>query len=682
MAEKSDPQRDRSRLMFRLSLILIVTTFLAFVPTLKNDFVNYDDDIFILQNRHLRAGLTAQGVRWALTDRPPGDSHPLTSLSFLLDYQLYGLNPTGFHLSTANVWLLFWLLARLTGSVWRSALVAAFFGLHPLRVESVAWALGRKDVLSTFFWMLALWAYVWYVANPQPRRYLFVGLALVLGLMAKSMLVTLPCVLLLLDYWPLGRFQPGASKTSRLGDQETRRPGDKKNTTSIPLFPGLLVSRSPCLPLSRLIYEKLPLVGVISVFSVITFMTERQAGTLIELQRMSLGIRVGNALVSYCTYLAKTIWPMRLAAFYPHPLDTLPVVEVIGAAVLVAAISALVLWQARRRPFWSVGWFWFLGTLFPVIGIVQYGGAALADRYSYIPHIGLFMAAVWGFGDLLANRKILRLSLPVLLLIGSIFLTARQARVWRDSGTLWEHALQVTSHNALAHQNLGAFLQQQGKLTLASDHYRAALQISPQLGDAYRNLGECYFQWGRETEALDCYRAALAINPRSTDVHNHLGELLFKQGDLRQAADHFGAALTLDPDSTVAHINLGAVVFHQGDTEGAIQHYRAALEIDPDSAEAYSNLGEISFRQGRLPEAIQHFRAALKTNPKLAGAENNLGAVLLQQGKWQEAEPHFRAALKIDPSLVSAHANLGFILQAQGRLEEAGLHFTVAAPTN
>ena len=529
-------------------------------------------------------------------------------------------------------------------------------------------------------WMLALLAYVRYVENPRLGRYLLVGITLVLGLMAKSMLVTLPGVLLLLDYWPLRRFQPGSLlPTSSLGTKHERsgepsRTLDDKSRSASKTYTVMSVS------LRYLIYEKLPLLGVVTAFSIITVLTQKQAGTLIGLQEVSLGRRLANAPISYAIYLGKTIWPMQLAVFYPHSLGALSSGQVIGAAALLAGISGLVLWQARRRPFLCVGWFWFLGTLVPVIGIVQFGGAALADRYTYIPHIGLFLAAVWGFEALFANRKRLFLVLPGLWLIGCMVLTWKQTLVWRNSGTLWEHALRVTSANALAHQNLGAFLQQQGKLALAADHYRAALQISPQLDDAYRNLGECYLQWGEKKEALDCYHAALAINPDSASTHNHLGELLFQQRNLQEAADHFRAALAFDSDSTVALINLGAVVFHQGDMDQAILHYGAALRIDPDSAEAHSNLGEVLLRKGRLEEAIKHFREALRLNPNLAGAENNLGAALLQQGKWQEAEPHLANALKIDPTLASAHANLGFVLETKARLQEVRFHFSPAPP--
>ena len=483
-ARKRLSSRDRILL---LGLALTLSTLVVYWQVQGHAFVTLDDYQYVVENPHVRHGLTPQGIVWAFTTGYASNWHPLTWLSHMLDCTLYGLNPKGHHLNSlllhlANTLLLFWVLRRMTAALWRSAFVAALFALHPLHVESVAWVAERKDLLSTLFWMMTVGAYARYVERPGLGRYLLTLLLFAFGLMAKPMLVTLPFVLLLLDYWPLGRRHLA--------------------------------------PL-RLIREKLPFFALTTISSIITFSVQKSWGAVIS--TLPLKDRIANALVSYVTYIGKTMWPVNLACFYPHPLDTLPRWQVGGSLLLLVGISIFVIRAGRRCPYLPVGWFWYLGTLVPVIGLVQVGAQAMADRYTYIPLIGLFLITAWTAAEVGSKRSRLRMSLWVGMLLPFLAVGSwLQAQSWRTSVTLFEHALAVTRNNQIAHNNLGNILARQGRFKEASYHLSAAVRLNPNHATSQNNLGSLFMQQGRLQEAIAHLSKAVQIDPEMQEARFNL----------------------------------------------------------------------------------------------------------------------------------------------------------------
>ena len=562
-------------------LILITAVLLVYWQVGDHEFINYDDNVYITDNAQVQKGLTSNGIIWAFTTSHTGNWHPLTWISHMLDCELYGLNPGGHHLTNvllhmANAILLFVVLRWMTGAIWRSGLVAALFALHPLHVESVAWAAERKDVLSTFFWMLTMVAYVHYVNRPGGKRYFLVLVTFFLGLMAKPMLVTLPFVLLLLDYWPLNRFKPRAV-TGSVEDQPLgfRSSGDDKS------------------PILKAVMEKTPLF-VMSLFScVFTVMAQQEAGAISTLEIVPFKLRIANGLVSFVAYMGKMVWPLDLAVFYPHPVSDLQIWKPVAAGLFLLIVSTVVLLVAQRCRYVLVGWLWYLGTLVPVIGLVQVGEQAMADRYTYVPLIGLFIVVVWGFADLAkgwrSRRWVVSVSAAVMvlaLMAGSWLQVAH----WKNSVKLFKHALDATSNNYVAHYNLGNALALQGKLTGAVSHYNKALQI----------------------------------NPNFAEAHNNLGNALALQGNLTGAISHYNKALQINPDHAEAHLNLAVGLDRQGKHQEAIQHYAEVLRISPHDAQSHNNLGVALAEQGRLKEAVAHFTEALRIDPNFKEAQRNL----------------------------------------------------------
>jgi hypothetical protein len=525
---------SRHRAVILVSLVLVAATIVAYWPVRDNGFVNFDDNDYITDNRGVQAGLSAEGLRWAFTTTAASNWHPLTWLSLQLDYQLSGLDPYGFHRSNVllhlvNTLLLFGLLRRMTAALWRSALVAALFALHPLHVESVAWASERKDVLSTLFWMLTLWGYLLYVQRPTAWRYLGVVLPFVLGLLAKPMLVTLPCVLLLLDYWPLRRF-PGQAAAEP--DAPAPRPAAS---------PGWLV------------VEKLPLLLLAAASCGVTVYAQRRGGSLGTLDYFPLSLRAANAVLAYAGYILKMLWPLHLAPFYPHPRQ-LPATwqeaaQVVAAGLLLAGVTAVVLWQSRRRPYLLVGWLWYVGTLVPVIGLVQVGLQAMADRYTYVPLIGLFLMVAWGLGEVaVRGREWARLAslAAALALVACTICSSIQVGYWHDSKTLWEHTLHVTTDNYMAHTDLAAELPDdtEGR-GMAMQHYNRALEANPRFYPALIDRGILFARQGLIAKAQDDFRAALEIAPNDATAHYNMGKVLAQQGQRAEAVQHLNAAVEL-----------------------------------------------------------------------------------------------------------------------------------------
>ena len=661
----SASHRRGSKLL--ISLSLLVATLVVFWPLAHFQFIDLDDNVYVHANSQVETGLTAQGVIWAFTTTHAANWHPWTWLSHMADCEFYGLNAGRHHLTSvllhlANTLLLFLVLERMTRARWASGFVAALFALHPLHVESVAWVAERKDVLSTLFWMLTLWTYVRYTERQTLNRYLVVLFSLALGLLSKAMLVTLPCVMLLLDYWPLGRLQLAQPTGHRNGYDKSRKRNDQRS------FPH------------RIILEKVPFFALAAVSSLITFLVQQSGGAVSSLESFSLENRVANALVSYVSYIGKMIWPHPLAVLYPHP-GMAPMWQVAGAVLFLAGVTALVVRLARRYPYLAVGWLWYLGTLVPVIGLVQVGSQAMADRYTYVPLIGLFIMIAWGVPDILAGwrhrKTVLAISAGLLL---SIFMvvTSLQIQHWHDSITLFNHTLKVTTRNFVVHNVLGNALALQGRQEEAIAHYAEALRINSQYADAHNNLGNLLARQGKQEEAIAHYAEALRINPQFAEAHYNLGNLLARQGKQEEVFAHYAEALRINPQYADAHNNLGNLLAHQGKQEEAIAHYAEALRINPQDAEAHYNLGIALARQGRQEEAIAHYAEALRINPKFAEAHYNLGNLLALQGRQEEAIAHYAEALRINPQDAEAHNNLGNLLARQGRQKEANAHFAEA----
>jgi hypothetical protein len=515
-----------------VSLGLIALTVAVFWPVKDHDFVVYDDPDYVYDNPNLRGGLSLAGIQWAFTTTRVGNWHPLTWVSHIVDYALFGLWPGGHHLTSLflhvlNSLLLLRALTRMTSRLWPSAVVAALFAIHPLHVESVAWVSERKDVLSTFFWTLTLVAYARYAERPGLRGYLLILLPLALGLMAKPMLVTVPFVLLLLDYWPLGRFPFSPASSGKMSG-----PRPSKET------------------ISRLIAEKVPLFLLIIASSVLTFLLQQTGGMVGTLQAYPVGNRVANAAVSYIAYIGKTIWPHRLAVFYPFDAN-LPLWQVASATLLLVAVSLLALRFARRLPYVFVGWFWYVGTLVPVIGLVQVGGQAMADRYTYVPCIGLFIAAAYGASDLVTRWPQGRIAaaMGAGIVLSAFAVVARlQVYHWKDGPSLFRHAIAVTRNNFLAHNNLGVELLNRGMLEEARAHFSEAIRIGPDYKRAHFNLGSVSWRQGKKAEAVKHYQEALRIDPNFGQAHFSLGLLYLSMEDTVSALKEYEVLRTIDTE--------------------------------------------------------------------------------------------------------------------------------------
>ena len=639
-------RKIRPRSDFWICLALLLTSFAVYAPVRHFDFVNFDDPEFVRDNPHVRNGLTPEGLTWAFTSGESANWFPVTRLSHLLDAQLFGMRAGPHHISSVlfhglAALLLFAFLRRATGVRWPSAFVAFLFAVHPLHVESVAWVAERKDLLCTLFWFLALLAYVRYTERPGAGRYLLVLLPFALGLMAKPMIVTLPFVLLLLDVWPL------------------RRP------------PG--------------IWEKIPFFALSAAGAIVTYVVQQHSGAVGVLAAFPFGQRVENAVVSYVVYIAKMLWPTRLAAFYPYPSD-IPLWQAGLAAAALAGISILVLRSFRAYPYLAVGWLWYLGTLAPVIGLVQVGAQARADRYMYVPMVGLSIMLAWGVADLVRRRPRARPAAAVLAAAACLccaVLAAAQVQHWRNSESLFEHALAVTGGNYVAHNNLGTALEEiPGRLPEAIAHYQSALRINPDSAEAHNNLGNAWAQLpGRLPEAIAQYEAALRIRPTYAAAHLNLGTVLMRTpGRLPDAIAEYHAAVRLGPNNAEAHNDLGrALAQLPGRLPEAIAEYRAALGADPNYAEAHNNLGNaLAQFPGCLPEAIGEYQAALRAKPDYAEAHYNLAVSLGEAGRTPEAIGEYEAALRAKPDYEEAHYNLGVTLAKAGRLPEALAHFDAA----
>jgi protein O-mannosyl-transferase len=633
--------------------LLATLTLAVFWPVTDHDFINYDDPLYVTQNPYIQAGLTWEGLAWAF-GRLHGNGtywHPLTWVSHMVDCELYGSMPWGHHLTSvlfhaANAVLVFLVFLQMTGAFWRCAVLAGLFALHPLQVDSVAWVAERKNLLSAFFWLLTTWAYVSYaesrkhstlhraateggnpeggIPNPEsshaqhtpspspssllpPHPSFFYGLSLVLfalGLMCKPVLVTLPFVLLLLDYWPLHRFE-----------LDTQRP----------------ILRT-LLPLVR---EKVPFVALAVASSAVTVLAHHTMGFLVSVSRLPWDTRLENALVSYGRYLGKMFWPGGLAVLYPYPAAW-PMREVVACGLLLFVITGLVLGTARSRPWLLVGWCWFLGVLVPFIGLIQAGAQAMADRFMYVPSIGIMVAVIWGLERLAEGGRYPRLGLwaagsaAILLCLVS---TRQQLGHWKDSETLFRHALEVTDNNYIAHVSLGYTLEEKGQVDEAISQYQEAIRIKPDYASTHYNLGNVLCKKGQIDEAIHHYREAirLKLEVSRAQAHYNLGLALARKGQVDEAISHYQAAIRLEPDYAKAHYDLASLLLQKGRLEEAIRYLQQALSVQPDYAEAHNNLGIALYGKGRTDEAIYEFQEAVRLKPDYAEARKNLDLVLATQ---------------------------------------------------
>lgn len=571
-----------------IALALALLTLIAYAPVVGNQFFEVlDDDMYVTHNPAVLSGLSTDGLKWAVTTLYANNWHPLTWISLQIDASLYGDCPWGYHftnlcLHVANTLLLFGVLWELTGARWAGAAVAALFAVHPLHVESVAWVAERKDVLSTLFWMITLWAYARYARAPSPRRYLAVVAAFGLGLAAKPMLVTLPCVLLLLDYWPLRRWgsTPGAT------------------------------------PVRKLVAEKIPLLALAVACSYATLAA--QHWIVQALDRYPVGVRLSNALVSYVAYLRQTVWPAGLAFYYSHPRDSLPVWQVVAAAALLVAVTALAMAHARRRPYLPVGWLWYLGTLVPVIGIIQVGGQGMADRYTYVPLIGVFIAVVWLAADWAGRREPRRIAVAVVavaVLVACTGATRAQISYWATGERMLEHALAVTHDNYRVDITLAAGLLEHGKVAEARKHLDLAMRLAPDEPLVHVYLGMAAAREGRLEETARCYHEALRLRPGDSEVLDKLGRVYVRLGRYDEAFARFEEALQRNPDNGQANLDFGMALGARGRQAEAIERFREACRLLPGAFEPHADLALALVQAGRRDEARAEFLAAARLNP-------------------------------------------------------------------
>ena len=643
-----------------VAIMLIAACLFAFGEVARNGFINFDDGIYVIENPHVRSGLKVENIAWAFTTMYATNWHPLTWLSHMLDCQLYGLNPAGHHLNNlffhiANVLLLFLLLRNATGRFWESAAVAALFALHPLRVESVAWISERKDLLSGFFGMLTMLAYVHYVRRPSPARYTLTLLLFALGLTAKPMLVTLPFVLLLFDFWPLQRCLSGSRG----------RPAED----ALPRFPG---NSAP--GVGALVLEKVPFLVLSVASSVVTYIAQSKGGAVSSFEVIPLQTRLANALVSYWRYLEKTFWPENLSVFYPHPGSHLALGEIVFAGLFLVAVSVLVLFQARRRPFLVTGWFWFLGMLVPVLGILQVGGQSMADRYTYLPSIGVLLIIVWSLSSLLGrlpHHKTLLAGGFTVIVVSLACVTWVQTGYWKDTETLFGRAAAVTEKNYLAHFLMGDSFSARNKLDMALSEYQKAIAIVPDYADAHNKIGMVFARQGCIEEAIDHYQEALRANPKHTLAHLNMASVLAEQGNLDEAMTHYLQALSMDPDSGAVYNGLGVVMARMQRLDESIYYLSRAVEICPDSPEGNNNFGRVLTLEGDFQAAFIHLFRALELRPGYAEAHNNLALAYLQIGDLEEALYHAAAALHFRSDYEKARANLHQIVSRLNR-EQTG----------
>jgi tetratricopeptide (TPR) repeat protein len=641
----------KSRLYIAIYLVLAAVVVWVYAPVRHYPFINLDDPDYVYMNPQVQSGLTADNVAWAFKSGFASNWHPVTWLSLMLDRQLFGVDAGAYHMSNVaihalNTVLLFLLWFRMTNYPWRSAAVAALFALHPLRLESVVWVSERKDLLCGLFWLLTTWMYVQYARHRNRRArttyYIASLIFFSLGLMSKPMMVTLPCVLILLDFWPLQRVQ--WSKIQLRGA----------------------------------VVEKLPFFGLAVISSVITVIVQTHARA--SLESVPMTTRLGNAVVSYQRYLHKIFWPSNLAVFYPHP-GRWPIWYVCASLIVVAGVSWWVVQRSRTHICMAIGWLWFVAVLLPVIGLVQAGSQSMADRFTYIPAIGIAIMLVWGVAEWSLKTKSGRVIGPAfvgLLVIFCALSTRAQLKFWRDNETLYSRAIAVTRDNNVAYINRGYEFASQKRYAEAIADFESVLRHMPDNADALANRGTAYAKQGAMEKAFNDFVAALKVSPTQAGANNGMGRLLEQGGHYDVAIPYFQRALAAKPNFADAESNWGYALAAKGDVGAAISHYEKALRMDGNNAEAHNNLGIALAQLDRVDEAATHLAKAVALDPKDAQAQNNYANVLAGAGRLDEAAAHYQQALKLKPDYLSARSNFGRILTRQKKWDQAIVEFEAA----
>ncbi|MDI6767046.1 MAG: tetratricopeptide repeat protein, partial [Bacteroidota bacterium] len=613
---------------------------------------------YITKNEHVRSGISIETIIWAFRATEESNWHPLTWISHLLDCTLFGLDPVYHHAMNLLLHLLssiflFIVMHKATHALWQSAFVALIFAIHPLHVESVAWAAERKDVLSGLFWMLTLWSYLKYRQSPSNGRYIATLCLFTLGLLAKPMLVTLPFVLILLDYWQLNYF-PNQNKVT------------KKEKITERAF------------LIKSIREKIPFFILSIASSIITYLVQRHGGSMAGAESLSFSIRLENAIFSYVKYIWKTLVPNDLTIFYPHPESSLEFWQVGGAALLIIIITIFVWHQRTKHRYLIIGWFWFIGTLVPVIGLVQVGLQSMADRYMYLPIIGLSIMVAWGFPILINRLPVKRLIIIMIFIISMIAMvmgTRSQVGKWSDSFTLFEHSLAVDSNNFVAYTNLGVVLADSGRYTEAISHLREASRIKPNDILIRGNIAHALLAEGEFREALAHYKWVLTRVPTDPSFHNRAADLLAYEGKIEEAIKHYLEAIRIDSTDPNTYCSLGKLYAEQGRYDIAKQKCLMALKIKPRFYKAHNFLGIIAAKQNLFDEASNEFSEAIRIDSTNADAYNDFGILYERMGKDAEAVEMYETAVRVNPSHVNATFNLGTMFTKQGKLDEAEIHW-------
>ncbi len=634
---------------FAVGGLLILLTVFTFSDVRRFEFLGFDDPDYVSDNPYVASGLTADGLAWSLTTTHAGNWHPVTWWSHMLDASLYGPDAGGHHLTSVilaalNAVLLFALLNTMTRSIWRSAFVAALFAVHPMHVESVAWISERKDVLSTTFGLLAMLGYVAHVRAPSRGKQIAIIVMFALSLMAKPMLVTLPILLLLFDLWPLARLTPPLSFRT--------------------LWP--------------FVREKAPLLIMSAIAAAITIVAQR--GSVRTLQEIPLPLRLSSVITSYVTYIGKMFWPVRLDAFYRYP-SAISWPALLGGAAVLVGVSALAVRQFRARPYIAAGWFWFLISMVPVIGIVQVGRQAMADRYTYLPFVGLFIIVAWIAYEGILRRPSSRwvfAAAAITSVLACTVLARSQVRTWESDLTLWEHALSVDPANAMAHHSLGTAYAAAGRFDEAIAHDREALRLDPQMTEAWTNLGATLGRQGKEDEAMEAYRQAIRVGPNDPVPHINLGRTLARVGRVDEAVAEFRSALAIAPEDAEARSSLGVALVNQGRVDDGIREFEAALQTNPRDPLTHLQLGSAMEVKGNAAAALDHYLAAIRIAPDLAAAHASLGSLYSRTGQNDPAIQEYQIALDLQPSDPRLHYEVAVVYVAIGNKDAARQHLDAA----
>jgi len=650
-APRETGQKTRTLSLAVLCLILASATILCYLPVSKMPFVQWDDPDYVYENSHVREGLTAGSAAWAFRSMEYANWHPVTWLSHMLDVEMFGLDAGKHHrtnliIHVINVLLLFFLVLRVTDALRPAALVAGLFALHPLHIESVAWISERKDLLCGMFWFLTILAWLSFAKSRETGWYLLALGAFAAGLMSKPMIVTLPFTLLLLDVWPLGRFPLKAEGFAR---------------RAYPLF-----------------LEKTPFFLLSAVSSVVAFIAQKTTGAVAPLDAIPLVQRLANAFWAYCSYLVKTVYPSGLAAFYPLARRNFLSPAVITAAVLVVGITVIVVWKREKNPFLAFGWFWYVGTLVPVIGLVQIGGQSMADRYTYIPLTGLFIVAAVAVEKLALRFPAARLAVPAasfLLLLPLFIATRVHLQYWDGDKIMWERAAAVTKKNYVAENNIGSYYLDRGEAKEAYAHFKTATEFNPQYASSWINLGRALAKMGQQQSALESLAKAVELAPRNSEARLEYGKALDGGGRYEEALEHYREALRYNPGSPEILNLIGIALGNLNRLPEAVEWLSKAAEADPPSAKRETDLGVALDHGGRSEEAIEHFRRAIAIDPAYSRSWYNMALALARTGRFTEAADGFREALNIEPDMAEARYYLGVALVKEKRYREAREEF-------